>query len=39
MTYEEAYMGCSTLEELKRMAREDIIVAQMINLDRIPVIA
>lgn len=38
MTYKEAYMNCSTLEELEKMVKSDVSVAMLINTDRIKVI-
>jgi hypothetical protein len=38
MTYREAYMNCDTLEELNDMVKNDIIIANMINPDRLRII-
>lgn len=35
MTYKEAYMKCNTLDELEKEIKQDIIIAQMINPDRL----
>ena len=35
MTYEEAYMKCKTIEELREMVAHDITTAYLINTDRL----
>ena len=38
MTYEEAYMQCKTLKELKLMVNRDIKIARFFNAEKIPII-
>lgn len=38
MTYEESYRKCKTLNELRNEVVNDLVIAKMINDDRIPVI-
>lgn len=38
MTYKESYMQCDTLDELKKVVENDVIMAMLINSDRITVI-
>lgn len=38
MTYKESYMKCNTLEELEKEVRSDIVIALMVNPDRLDVI-
>jgi len=38
MTYKEAYLRCSTFEQLEEMVKADTITAMMLNSDRINVI-
>ena len=38
MTYKEAYLNCSTLEELEEMVKNDTKIALIWNQDRIRVI-
>ena len=38
MTYKEAYMNCSTFEQLEEMVKNDTVMAMLINTDRIAII-
>ncbi len=38
MTYKESYMKCNTLKELEEEVRSDIVIALMVNPDRLDVI-
>ena len=38
MTYKESYMKCNTLDELEKEVRSDIVIALMVNPDRLDVI-
>ena len=38
MTYKEAYLNCSTFEELEEMVKKDTKIAMVWNPDRIAVI-
>ena len=38
MTYKESYMKCNTLKELEKEVRSDIVIALMVNPDRLDVI-
>ena len=38
MTYRESYMMCDTLEQLEKMIASDIVIAKIINPDRLPII-
>ena len=38
MTYKESYMKCNTLKELEEKVRSDIVIALMVNPDRLDVI-
>ena len=38
MTYKESYMMCDTLEQLEKMIASDIVIAKIINSDRLPII-
>ena len=38
MTYKEAYMNCSTFEQLEDMVKNDTATAMLINIDRVAVI-
>jgi hypothetical protein len=38
VTYEDAYRECKTLEEMTQILKTDLLWAELINKDRIPVI-
>jgi hypothetical protein len=35
MTYEESYMKCETLNQLKEELKKDIVIASIMNTDRL----